>query len=260
MYLREDTWMMEKIFSLSDHALIKMINHMFRKEYRTDAGMIREWSGEERLCIRLTIGNGDQYEYRLIHECGCFQVQALECGGKYYSGRVPLYAADRVKEAGRSYCGENIQEEGSVMREYEGKERIYLKSRTVTLAGCSAARLREMGMTIFLPFLFYWFLGKEQGPEQKQSALKYLLIYDIPETLSSSLREGDVKVYDVQRLKQFCRKTAWELLVMEEWMRNLEMQTLVVETLDTDLELLEQIYQTVLLQIRPELPENGGQK
>ena len=53
-------------------------------------------------------------------------------------------------------------------------------------------------------------------------------------------------VYDVQKLKQACRRMAWCLLATEGWMKSLEMQNLVMETLDTDLDLLEQAYQTAL--------------
>lgn len=247
MYLKEDAGMMEKIFSLSDHALVRMVNQMFRKEYRTDADVIREWSRKEQMCIRLTVGCTDMYEYRLIHEPYCFQVRASECGRRYYAGKMPLCNVERVREPGFSYYGENVQEEGYAVREYWGKERISLATRTVTLADCSAMRLREMGMTLFLPFLFYPFLRKEWEEKDKQNALRYLLIYDIPETLNLCLREEDLTLYDVQRLKQFCKKMAWELLVMENWMENVEMQRLLMETLDTDLELLEKSYRKALL-------------
>ena len=249
MYLKEDAGMMEKIFCLSDFALTRMINHMFGKEYKPETEVEREWTKEEPLCVCLTVGCTDRYEYRLIHEYGCFQVQASELEDRRHKGEKPVYTADRVREPGFSYYGKNIEERGTEIREYSGKECVSLSVCTVTLADLSAERLREMGMVLFLPFLFYGFLGKEREKKEKQDALKYLMIYDIPETLHAGVSGKELTVYDEQKLKQLCRKMAWNLLVLEDWMSDLEMQDLIMESLDADLEMLEQEYRTVLQQI-----------
>ena len=101
----------------------------------------------------------------------------------------------------------------------------------------------------FLPFLFYEFLKKGWGKKEKQDALKYLMIYDVPEALRTGIAEMELTMYDAQKLKQLCRKMAWHLLVLEDWVDSLEMQNLIMESLDTDLEILEQEYQEVLRQI-----------
>ena len=246
MYYREDAEIMERIFGLSDRAVIGVINHMFQKRYQEGEGIIEEWGRRERLCVRLTVGGTDMYEYRLLHGQDCVQVQAAECGSRYLAGDRPLRSMDTIRDPGMVYAGENRQEQGTVVREYHSGERIRLTVQTVTLTGCSAAGLREMGMILFLPYLFYGFLRKEWEKKSKQQALRYLLIYEIPETLNGCLGQGEMTVYDVQKLKQACRRMAWCLLATEGWMKSLEMQNLVMETLDTDLDLLEQAYQTAL--------------
>lgn len=249
MYLKEDAGMMERIFCLSDFALTRMINRMFGKEYKPETEVVRDWDSEEPLCVRLTVGCADRYEYRLIHEYGCFQVRASEQAGRHYEAEIPVYSTDRVKDPGFSYCGKNIEERETEIREYSGKECVRLSVRTITLAGCSAEKLREMGLVLFLPFLFYEFLKKWWGKKEKQDALKYLMIYDVPEALRTGIAEMELTMYDAQKLKQLCRKMAWHLLVLEDWVDSLEMQNLIMESLDTDLEILEQEYQEVLRQI-----------
>ena len=89
MYLKEDAGMMERIFCLSDFALTRMINRMFGKEYKPETEVVRNWDSEEPLCVRLTVGCADRYEYRLIHEYGCFQVRASEQAGRHYEAERP---------------------------------------------------------------------------------------------------------------------------------------------------------------------------
>ena len=47
--------------------------------------------------------------------------------------------------------------------------------------------------------------------------MKYLMIYDVPEALRTGIAEMELTMYDAQKLKQLCRKMAWHLLVLEDW-------------------------------------------
>ena len=42
MYFQENIWMMEKIFHLSDKALIHMVNRLFRTEYSDEETILKE--------------------------------------------------------------------------------------------------------------------------------------------------------------------------------------------------------------------------
>jgi len=76
------------------------------------------------------------------------------------------------------------------------------------------------------------------------------MIHDIVGTLNLSLRKGDLTVFDVQRLKQFCRQMVWRMFARESWMQDLELQELILEIFETDLDLLERVQRLELQRIQ----------
>ena len=80
-------------------------------------------------------------------------------------------------------------------------------------------------------------------PEIRQESWKYFLIHDIVGALHVSMKKGDLTVFDVQRLKQCCRHMIFRLLSGEGWMQDLELQEVILDALETDIELLEHMYQ-----------------
>lgn len=234
MYSKEDAWMMRKIFQLSDRALIRMINHLFRTEYKDEESIWKEWQEQKGMSVWLRIGGMNRYEFRLRRLEGCLQICAEDRGCVFYYEDAALDSVVQIREPQILYFGKGRQEEYSAMLEFPGKERVALPVHMITLEGCSAEKLEESGLILFLPFLFYCF---SREPE----TLRKFLLQDIGSVLSKSYQKGDLTAFDVQKLKQFCRQMAWKVLRHENWMQNLETQELVLDTLEADLDLLEHI-------------------
>lgn len=241
MNFQEDMWMLKKIFQLSDRALIHMVNRLFQTEYTEEETILKEWPEREPDGVRLTIGCANRYAFHLRRLQGCLQICAEDRGCAFqYSGHA-VSATVQIREPQTAYMGKNKKEEYCTTLEFSGDEKLSLPMHMITLADYSAWDLEERGLILFLPFLFYCFEENPMETEKNQESLKYFVIHDIVGALNLSLQKGDLTVYDVQRLKQFCRQMVWKLLIREPWMQNLGLQELILKTFETDLDLLERI-------------------
>lgn len=239
MYFKQDIAMMKRIFQLSDQALIHMVNHLFQTEYTDKEMVLKEWSDQEPASVWLTVGCANRYVFQLRRLEGCLQICAEDRGCVFQYGSSAVNTVVQIREPQMIYFGRSKKENYSTTLEFPGNERITLPIRLITLAGCSAWELEESGLIPFLPFLFYCFV--DESKEKNQESLQYFMIHDIVGALNLSFQKGDLTVYDVQKLKQLCRRMAWKLLAREPWMQNLEMQEVILETFETDLDLLERI-------------------
>lgn len=243
MYLDYDAWMMKKIFHLSDCALIRMVNHLFGTEYEDRETVQREWRGKKTVRICLTIGCANRYEFRMRRMGGCLQIRAEDMGCRFHYEDAAEHSALRLGEPGVFCFGKNTRETYCTVLEFTGHEQIVLPVYDITVSDQSAWRLEEAGLIVFLPFLCYCFAAATESPEIRQESLKSFVIRDIVGALHVSMKKGDLTVFDVQRLKQCCRHMIFRILSGERWMQNLELQERILDALDTDIELLEHMYQ-----------------
>lgn len=239
MDLKNEAWLMRKIFELSDRAFIRMVNQTFGKEYRDEESVWKEY--QEDNCVWLRIGGSNRYEFRIRSLEGCIQISAEDKGCVYYYENTALSRAVQVAEPRMCGVSPGRQEEYCKTWDFPGKERVVLLTHLITLEKCSAGQLEEKGLIIFLPFLFYCFAGEPEEEENGQEALKYFMIHDIVGALGKSYQKGNLTAFDVQRLKKLCRQMAWRLLGRRAWMQELEMQELILDTLETDVDFLERI-------------------
>lgn len=239
MSYKEDVYILEHIFQLSTYAVIRMVNRLFGTEYASDEQLWVEKSG---MTILLTIAATNRYEFQVFRSDDAIQIQAEDRGCSFYHRNMAIDMVMQIKEPRIIYFGENTREETNLILEFPSKEKVHLPIHTITITDYSPESLEKTGLILFLPFLVYGFLRKKKEQENKKEALKYFLIRDIVGTLNHSFQKGDLKVFDVQKLKQLCKRVAWKLLAHEGWMKDLEMQSLFVEILDTDFDLLERMY------------------
>lgn len=232
---------MKKIFQLSDRAVIRMVNRLFQTEYTDKETVLKEWTDQEPISVWLTVGCANRYVFQLRRLEGCLQIYAEDRGCMFQYGSPALNTVVQIREPQMIYFGRNKKEAYCTTLEFPGHEIVTLPIHMITLEDCSARELEASGLILFLPFLFYCFAEKPLEMESRQESLKYFMIHDIVGTLNLSLKKGDLTVYDVQKLKQLCRQMAWKLLAREPWMQNLELQELILETFETDLDLLERI-------------------
>lgn len=242
MDFQQDMWMMKKIFQLSDRALIRMVNRLFQTEYADEETVLKEWIDQEPVSVWLTVGCANRYVFQLRRLDGCLQICAEDRGCIFQYGGMAVNTVVQIREPQMIYFGRRKKEEYCTTLEFPGHERITLPIHMITLDDCSARELEADGLILFLPFLFYCFEEKKLEAERKQESLKYFVIHDIVGALNLSLQKGDLTIYDVQRMKQFCRQMAWKLLAREPWMQNLDLQELILKTFETDLDLLEHIH------------------
>lgn len=243
MHLDYDAWMMTKIFHLSDCALIRMVNHLFGTEYTDGETVQKEWSRKKAVRVCLTIGCANRYGFQMRRLGGCLQIHAEDMGCRFHYEDAAEHSALQLGEAGNACFGKNTRESYCTILEFTGHERIVLPVYDIRVSDRSAWRLEEAGLILFLPFLCYCFAAEPEVPEIRQESLKSFVIHDIVGALHVSMKKGDLTVFDVQRLKQCCRHMIFRLLSGEGWMQDLELQEIILDALETDIELLEHMYQ-----------------
>ncbi|MBS6396779.1 MAG: hypothetical protein KH452_06465 [Clostridiales bacterium] len=241
MCYKDDLWVVQKIFNLSDQALIRMVNHLFRTEYGDGEDVRKEWNEHGVICIWLTIGCANRYEFQIRRMDGLLQIYAEDRGCVFHYVDAAEHSVVQIREPQIIYFGGNAKEEFFTTLEFPGNERITLPIHTITLADYSVRQLEESGLILFLPFLFYCFAAQSEESEAKQESLKYFVIHDIVGILHASMKKGDLTAFDTQSLKQLCRRMVWKLLIREKWMQNLELQELILDALEADLEFLERV-------------------
>lgn len=229
MYKDKDLALAKRVFQLSDAALIRMINHLFGTEY----------PDEEQ--IWLTVAGTNRYVFLVRHLQECLQIQAEDRGCLFYDMQESCLPVVQIKEPQIVCFGQGERREYSKILEFPGHERVTLPIHTITLSGCSACEMAEKGFVLFLPLLFYYLAEAQEEEEKKQERIKGFVLNDMPNALRIGLLKGDVNVYDMQRLKRICRQMAWRLLARKSWMQNLEFQELLLDALDTDLDMLQKV-------------------
>ena len=74
MIQKEDRWIMEEIFRLSDQALVRMINGLFGTEYQDEEKIWKEWRDQEALSVCLKVGGMNRYEFSLLMMVFLFEI------------------------------------------------------------------------------------------------------------------------------------------------------------------------------------------
>ena len=234
IHFKEDAWILRRIFELSDCALLHMLNRLFCTEYVEGECIQKEWY-EQGVRVCLTVGCANRYEFQIRHLDGCLEICAEDRGCPFHYADAKARSVVQIREPKMIYFGKNTRKEFCTTLEFSGYDRIVLPIHTITLADSSTRRLEEAGLILFLPFLFYCFAEeaeKTKELEKKQEFLKKFVLYDIVGSLQTSAQKGDLTIYDVQKLKQCCRRVIWSLLPRRNWMQDLELQELVLDALE----------------------------
>lgn len=239
MSYQEDLYILEHIFQLSTYAVIRMINKLFETEYETDEQL---WVEKTEMTINVTVASMNRYEFQVFHFEDAIQIRAEDRGCYFYHKNTAVDMVMQIKEPRVIYFGENTKEETKLTLEFPNRERVHFPIHTITITDYSPESLEQIGLILFLPFLLYSFLRKIKEQKNQKEALKFFLIRDIVGTLNYSFQKRDLKVFDVQKLKQLCKRVAWKLFAHEGWMQDIEMQSLFIEILDTDFNLLERMH------------------
>lgn len=250
VYLSNDAWMMKKIFEISDYALIRMVNHLFQAEYEDEEYVRKEWRESEVVSVCVTVGCANRYEFRMRRFEGCLQICAEDRGCLFQFEDAVEHSAVQIRDPQITYFGKNRKGVYCTTLEFVEHGRIILPVYDITLNDCSAWKLEENGLILFLPFLFYCFEAEAKFMEDRKEILKSFVLRDIVGALHISMQKGDLTVFDVQRLKQCCRQMLWRILPGERAMQDLEFQELILNALDVDMDRLERYHQQEIRKAR----------
>lgn len=250
VYLSDDAQMMRKIFESSDLALIRMVNHLFQTEYEDGEYVRKEWHGSEVICVCITIGCANRYEFQIRRLGRCLQISAEDKGCQFYFEDAAEHSAVQIQDPQMTCFGKNRKEAYCTTLEFIGHEQVILSAYEITVNDHSAWTLEESGLILFLPFLFYCFAAEAEFMEERRERLKAFVLRDIVGALYMSMRKGDLTVFDVQRLKQCCRSMLWRTQSREQSMQDLEFQVLLLEVLEADISYLERYHRQEMERVR----------
>ena len=250
MYVSSDAWMMRRIFGLSDHALIRMVNHLFQTEYDDGEYVRKEWRESETVSVSVMVGCANRYRFAMRRLGGCLQIHAEDLGCRLQLEDAVEHSAMQIREPQMSLFGKNKKETYCTTLEFTGYGQIILLIHEIMLGDHSAWKLEENGLIPFLPFLICCFETDAESVEERHETLKSFVIRDIVGALHTSMQKGDLTVFDVQKLKQCCRYMLWRVLHGERSMQNLEFQELILGALDVDIERLERYHLAEIEKVR----------
>lgn len=254
---KEDEWILQEIFRLSNHAVSRLLNRLFDTDYTEKDEIWRDWTAQEGLRVGLKVRGMNRYEFHLRQLDGCLQLCAEDKGYAFHYEHMGAQSVVQIKEPQILYFGKNQQERYSTTLEFPGHERVILPYRVITLADYSAQELEEQGLILFLPFLFYCFKNKKQTEREKEEGWKLFIGREITGALNRSFQRGTLTAYDVERMKQLCRHMAWQVLCKEPWMQELDSQKMVLDCLEADLGFLKRMEERAILRCAP-TPDSGS--
>ncbi len=236
MYAKEDMWLMEEIFQLSDRSLIWMINRLFHEKYQEDEELLKEWSGRNErgeICVQLMVSGFNRYVFCLGRREGYLQLLVRETGCLFDRPERFWDESIELHESPAACWGERSRTYQTV-RSLPGQGKIQQETHEILLNKSSAEELFRSGLILFLPFLLYGFSG--------QKTLQTFLIHDIVGALKRGFQEAALSIFDVQRMKQLCRQLLWKLYASERWMQDMGFQELILKILDADMDGLERFF------------------
>lgn len=237
MNIEENGWILALIFDLSGQSRIRMINQLFHTAYSDDEKVWKEWQDSSNICLK--VGETNRYGFQIRKLDGCTQIYAEDRGSVFAWGRSVRRSVVHIKEPQIIYFGKNHQEEYSTTLEFPDKARVTLPTRIITLEDYSPLRLEACGLILFLPFLLEGYIDNME--ENDWDALRHFFLYEMREALRNAYGKGSLTAMDMQKLKQICRKKVWKSYGSKSWMQSLEMQTILLDALDTDFDFLERM-------------------
>ena len=108
MIQKEDRWIMEEIFRLSDQALVRMINGLFGTEYQDEEKIWKEWRDQEALSVCLKVGGMNRYEFSLRRLDGCLQICAENRGNIFVYEKMAVGDVMQIREPQILYFGKKV--------------------------------------------------------------------------------------------------------------------------------------------------------
>ena len=257
----------KRILTLSDKAVINLINGLFGKNYPTNSKITYNWTEHEDKNLKktlsdsiLTINGRDSYHIEAqMTEDEEIIFRVFEYGfGHAYKNRVIVSGGERMVfprpciiylDEGKK---DTIPDEYSLVLQFENQGEFLYKVPLVKLQNISIQELNEKKLIILLPFLLLKLRKKIEKVRSKDSMeeLQNLVVNDIIESIRRNVEVGNVSHTDGLDLIELTTK-----LYMKIYSKYKELEDFTMRLCDQSLELISDKYEKTVEELEDEVEE-----
>ena len=257
----------KRILTLSDKAVVNLINGLFGKEYPTDSKITYNWTEHEDKELKktlsdsiLTINGTDIYHIEAqMTEDEELVFRVFEYGfGHAYKNRIIKSGQERMifPRPCIIYLDEgnkdSIPEEYELVLEFENQGEFIYKVPIVILQNISLQELNDKKMIILLPFLLLKLRKKiaKIRTQENLEELQRLVVDDIIGTIRKNEEIGNLSRTDALDLVDLTMK-----LYMQIYAKYQELEEFTMRLVDQSLELASDKYEKTVEELQDEVKE-----
>ena len=257
----------KRILTLSDKAVINLINGLFGTNYPTNSKITYNWTEHEDKDLKktlsdsiLTINGRDSYHIEAqMTEDEEIVFRVFEYGfGHAYKNRTIVSGGERMVfprpciiylDEGKK---DSIPDEYSLVLQFENQGEFLYKVPLVKLQNISIQELNEKKLIILLPFLLLKLRKKIEKVRSKDSMeeLQNLVMNDIIDSIRRNVEVGNISHTDGLDLIELTTK-----LYMKIYSKYKELEDFTMRLCDQSLELISDKYEKTVEELEDEVKE-----
>ena len=260
----------KRILTLSDKAVINLINGLFGTNYPTNSKITYNWTEHEDKDLKktlsdsiLTINDRDSYHIEAqMTEDEEIVFRVFEYGfGHAYKNRTIVSGGERMVfprpciiylDAGKK---DSIPDEYSLVLQFENQGEFWYKVPVVKLQNISIQEMNEKKLIILLPFLLLKLRKKLEKVRSKENMeeLQKLVVNDIINSIRKNEEVGNISHTDALDLIELTTK-----LYMRIYSKYEELEVFTMRLCDQSLELISDKYEKTVEELEDEVKEMKG--
>ena len=260
----------KRILTLSDKAVINLINGLFGTNYPTNSKITYNWTEHEDKDLKktlsdsiLTINDRDSYHIEVqMTEDEEIVFRVFEYGfGHAYKNRTIVSGGERMVfprpciiylDAGKK---DSIPDEYSLVLQFENQGEFWYKVPVVKLQNISIQEMNEKKLIILLPFLLLKLRKKLEKVRSKENMeeLQKLVVNDIINSIRKNEEVGNISHTDALDLIELTMK-----LYMRIYSKYEELEVFTMRLCDQSLELISDKYEKTVEELEDEVKEMKG--
>lgn len=257
----------KRILTLSDKAVINLINGLFGTNYPTNSKITYNWTEHEDKDLKktlsdsiLTINDRDSYHIEAqMTEDEEIVFRVFEYGfGHAYKNRTIVSGGERMVfprpciiylDAGKK---DSIPDEYSLVLQFENQGEFWYKVPVVKLQNISIQEMNEKKLIILLPFLLLKLRKKLEKVRSKENMeeLQKLVVNDIINSIRKNEEVGNISHTDALDLIELTTK-----LYMRIYSKYEELEAFTMRLCDQSLELISDKYEKTVEELEDEVKE-----
>ena len=226
----------KRILTLSDKAVINLINGLFGTDYPTNSKITYNWTEDEEIVFRVfEYGFGHAYKNRTIISGGEQMVFPRPC----------IVYLDEGKK-------ERIPDEYTLVLKFEDQGEFFYKVPVFKLQSISIQELNDKKLIALLPFLLLKLRKKMEKIRSKENMeeLQRNVVDDIMNNIDRNVEVGNISSTDAMDLKALT-----SMLYMRIYSKYQEMEEFTMRLYDQSLELPSDKYEKTVEELQDEVKE-----